>query len=536
MIHISTFDIMIIDDDANVINRLKTIIDWDQLPIRLVCEAADSETAKELYLVYRPKIIITDIMIPIISGLELAKELLCENADLQFIVITGYNDFDMVKQSLELNAVSLLGKPVSKEEINSSIKKAIANLEQQHRERASRSALQEIITNNLPEMQKIFLSGLLRKQPENESLIPLKLQQLQLSLPGPNYIVSIISLQIPNRNSSNEELYPLLLPEMLSAELHNIQGVLHAYTDSHMRLICIISTPAANPDDYVEEVIVRIGESLHVSHEITIHAGIGSTVSSLSDLHLSYKGALSALNYQCLLGNDSVTHFKNLQRLDTPLTLQAPVYGHLRKLFRLGDLEAISHTIQKQLSFLTSNPHDSTAQIRQFFFEYLTAIMNEALCMGLDLEKTENFAVQIMQLFTTTSEWDRCMHNVLELTDSLYKRIQYQKANNTNHLVDMAKAYVMENLANKDLDLEQVSDHVGLSRIYFCKLFHQVEGVTFNTYLRDARLDLAKKLLITTNMKIFEISEAVGFSNAKYFSFAFKQAMGQTPVEYRDKN
>ena len=94
------FDVMLIDDDFPVRGYLREVISWEKLQLRLVCEAGDSETARELYHLYRPDIVITDISIPIVSGLDLAKEFIRENADLRIIVITGFGDFKNVRESV----------------------------------------------------------------------------------------------------------------------------------------------------------------------------------------------------------------------------------------------------------------------------------------------------------------------------------------------------------------------------------------------------------------------------------------------------
>ena len=88
------YSVMIIDDDIMIRERLKNIIDWESLSLKLVAEAGDSDTAMELYLLHRPKIVISDILIPVVSGLELAETMRAEDPDLQFIIITGYNDFE----------------------------------------------------------------------------------------------------------------------------------------------------------------------------------------------------------------------------------------------------------------------------------------------------------------------------------------------------------------------------------------------------------------------------------------------------------
>ena len=135
------FDLMIIDDDVYVRERLKAMIKWDSLPVRLVCEAGDGETAKELYSIYHPKIVITDIMIPIISGLDLVAEIIKEDPELLVIVVTGYNDFEFAKRALALGAFNLLSKPVFEDAINENLQNAVAHLEKRRKEKSSYTAL-----------------------------------------------------------------------------------------------------------------------------------------------------------------------------------------------------------------------------------------------------------------------------------------------------------------------------------------------------------------------------------------------------------
>lgn len=115
------YDVMLIDDDLTVRQRLRAMIDWKALGLRVVCEAADSDSAMELYLLHRPKIIITDICIPIISGLELADAIAALDPDVRFIVITGYTDFEYAKHSVRLGAVDLLSKPIFPEDLTRSL-------------------------------------------------------------------------------------------------------------------------------------------------------------------------------------------------------------------------------------------------------------------------------------------------------------------------------------------------------------------------------------------------------------------------------
>ena len=122
---------------------------------------------------------------------------------------------------------------------------------------------------------------------------------------------------------------------------------------------------------------------------------------------------------------------------------------------------------------------------------------------------------------------------IMEATKQLLGRLFQKPAGQSNHLIELAKEFVNEHLPDPALDMALVSDHVGLSKIYFCRLFHKEEGVSFSNYLKLARIERAKQLLLQTNMKVFVISDAAGFSNAKYFGYVFKQEVGLTPLEFQ---
>ena len=98
----------------------------------------------------------------------------------------------------------------------------------------------------------------------------------------------------------------------------------------------------------------------------------------------------------------------------------------------------------------------------------------------------------------------------------------------------MAKDYVAGNYQRKDLNLETVSEAIGLSKSYFCDLFHKNENISFSNYLKDLRMNKAKQLLSSSGMRISEVADAVGYGNVKYFCYVFKKHVGITPSEFQD--
>ena len=226
------FDIMIIDDDIQIRERLKSIIDWNGLPIRLVCEAADSETAEELYLIHRPKIIITDISIPIISGLDLAAKLQKEDPELQFIVITGFNDFDFVRKSVDVGAVDLLSKPIFPDAINNSIQKAVSYFQKRQEENSSVAFLQRLVSKNLPQIQETFLANLISNPPDPNANLQAQFRQLNILCTGPYYAVVMLATQPSSQSDVSPETRLLLLRDTLSANFIAAGYQIVSYADS----------------------------------------------------------------------------------------------------------------------------------------------------------------------------------------------------------------------------------------------------------------------------------------------------------------
>jgi two-component system response regulator YesN len=525
-------NVMIIDDDENVRKRLKSIIDWQALSANLVCEAKDSDSAMELYLMFRPKVIIADINIPVISGLDLAEQIQKEDHEVCFIIITGFNDLELAKKAFELQTVSLLTKPIQPAEINDSISAAIQRIEEARQKRVSESALQQLIINNLPEIQQNYIENLMRWPPENSGLAKRKLQQLALDLQGDHYIVVLIRLYSDDANEGNQEAVLLLLRDLIAAELSDKGCTLFAFLDSHMRLNCVVGSFMENPDDLLEQSLIQIQEQINYKNSIHLFAGIGAIVPNLMNLNKSYDSAKAALKYQSVLSDDNIIQYKNMDRTDTAIYAKEPVFSHLLHQFRTGNLNGIEQTIRKQLAILNSYPDDMGRSVRNFFLECVTWITSEDMRLSLDMVNADKLSNIFAHIFQCRDR-ERCIQELLTLSRELIEQIQHRRVSSANHLVLQSKEYIKANLQNESLDLEQVSSYVGLSRIYFCKLFHQVMAISFTNYLKNERVKLAKTMLLKTNMKVLEISKAAGFSSTKYFGYVFKQIVGQTPLEYQ---
>ncbi|MDO4487744.1 MAG: response regulator [Eubacteriales bacterium] len=531
------YNVMIIDDDVKIRSRLKAMIDWENLPIEFACEAADSDTARDLYLLYRPKIIITDIFIPIISGLDLAEELSKIDPEIRFIVITGYDDFGNAQRAVKLGAVDLLSKPLFPDAINESLRKAVRYFEKLQKDKASFESLQELLKNNLHDIQASYVGSLLHSRPKQPELIAQKLRSLRLSLNGPRYCALLVSAE-SDASQDGFEAISVLLKDTLLTILNSHGFEAFSYLDSRFRISCVVSFSEDVSEDDIETVLNMVSDEMKLTANCATSAGIGKIVNKLEDLYLSYNEAKLAMNYSMVTPDNQVTLYKNINKLMDPFPTRAEILSFIQNALQTDSEESIEdisraiHSFIRSLYIETKNSDDAAQQTRSFLLEVLLLISAESYRFGCELEKIAPYEEIRNNLFLSSSQNEQTDF-IIELAQKLYELKNHKTAEKTNHLIGIAKSYISENLGNEQLNLDMVSDHVGLSKIYFCRLFHKEEGISFTNYLKQERIRMAKNLLLTTNKKIYEISLDVGFSNAKYFGYVFKQETGLTPGDFQ---
>ena len=526
-------DVMIIDDDTTVRESLKDKIEWEALQLRLVCEAADSDTARELYLIHRPKIIITDICIPIISGLELAEELAKLDSYIRFIVITGFNDFEYAQKSVRLGAVDLLSKPIFPEEINASLVRAIRFFSEQ-KDKFNEAVRNIHLSGELQILQQVFVKDLLTGRLRDRRLISEKIGLLRLQLDAPRFAVAIIEPissdgRVPDRDRDVALLNTI--QEDLSTE--GLQTV--CYTDDDGRISCMLSTDVENPDNMIEDRLSQLQDHLQFSTNRALHIGIGQTVTDLLQLPKSRTEALIALNYQQLVAESTIIHYKNIRHFEMHFPDTDSLESHLMLLLRGNKFNELIVTVENYAFMLSTRSVDGLHRLSDFCLNYLAAVIKTALAMRLEFTQLERDRISISELNKIASPM-RQLQYVLSATQRLLIALFGNQKNKGNYLVEQAKIYISHHLSDPNLCLDSVSDAIGLSKIYFCKLFHKEEKISFSNYVKNARLAQAKKLLLQTTMRVCEISDAVGFASGKYFGYVFKRETGMTPLEYQKAN
>ncbi|MCI8417404.1 MAG: AraC family transcriptional regulator [Lachnospiraceae bacterium] len=520
-------DVMLIDDDVSIRDYLRDVILWENLGLRLSCEAGDSETARELYQLHRPKIVVMDINIPIISGLELAKEFVAMNRDVCILVITGYGDFDNVRDSVNVGAIDLLAKPIVPAEINASLRHAVDRFTQMRRRYRTQQALSELLTENQGLLQERCVTQLFTRPPEGgEAKILKQFELLSLSFPNQYYGAVLIYLEEEPSGDLGGAAFPTAFKKMCETTFLSNGFRIFSCFGVDDCLYCLANWSFDRGDERMEAMLEKLLEETRFYFQAGFSAYMGSPVEQLSDLYRSAEQARLSRR----LRDDSfqgIVNYRNIGQLtpscDTSVQQILETLVEYAQTFRRQEFRALLDKLCGETEL---------EQLREFSLELLSQLSGLCFQSGAYPWNSVNYPGTIACIFDTASQ--EAVKNVLGKTcERLLDVLMQQRNKSKNHLISMAKSYIHEHLGDSGLSLDTVSLHVGLSKIYFCQLFHKEEGISFNAYLNGERIAQAKTLLLGTGKKVFEISDEIGYSNPKYFNYVFKHAVGVTPLEYR---
>lgn len=529
------FEVMIIDDEKEIRDQLKSIIDWAGLDLHLSCEAGDSDTARELFLSYRPKIVITDINIPIISGFELAQEFTKIDPEVRFIVITGYNDFEHVKDSVKIHAVELILKPIMPDDMNTSLLAVTRYFEDLRNEQSSSQKIKDLLIEYRPMLLEKHLSAVLSIMPEDVTEdAQWRIAALGLEFTKQHYAVVLIAPDIAVAQESDVDTL-LVATKNTTDELLNESGFdVYSYYDDTSALICLLNWDFEDENNFIEETINKIYEKMMFYFKVRLFSGIGGTVFGFYNISLSHREARLALNYQGILDDEAVVNYKNIKRIDAPVVqdmeqILKKTIQHLKN----NHYFKINQMLGGYFNSLDAAAANFLDQVRAFSFAYVANLISYSISCGIDGDDMIGYS-ELLTKISQSYHVQSIHFSLCKATEVLIDSLLYKRVKNKNYVIELAKKYICENLSNEKLCLEMVSSYIDLSSVYFCRLFHKEVGISFTDYLNMERVSKAKKLLAETTLKVFEVSYMSGYRNAKHFNYVFKRIVGVTPLDYKN--
>lgn len=533
--------LLIAEDELWLRKRLVSTIDWSSYGISEVYEAEDGGEALEIALKEKPDIVITDIRMPELSGIDLMKKLNENSIFSKMIVVSGYDDFEYAQGALRMGAINYLLKPVDEEELLDSVKRCVEELKKEKNKETvfdKQSAASEMLMEHIYE-DLIFETS----EKRTEELLQ-KLSRKEIGFPFQS--AAVVNMQVREHTFFVNDKVKSDMWSVYQWLRRNLQEDCYECQYLYMRgsqivLLLFGDDPEAKFMERVENWVQLILEALQKELNISLFMAAGDVTDDFSGIHRSYEMAQKKIKEK-RAEEKRILALRNQETEQELNTRFDDVYGEydfklLIKEIRNGDSEKAQTELQAilQSSYRRLQSADMM-KLQLFYMNFINRIA------GACLPECEVYADELaMQCMTVMREliyigsdtivtemWD-CLKKFVEKLVEVY---QENNGKRKHWMIDQVLQYVEENY-NTALSTKDIAGRFFMNTSYFSKLFHEQMGCTFSNYLINVRVEKAKMMLTQTNMKLYDIAEAVGYTNVQYFSTIFKEKEGLTPSAFR---
>jgi two-component system response regulator YesN len=534
--------VLLVDDEQHVREAVRMLADWDALGIDTILEAENGSLAKRFIQEERPEIIITDIMMPLSSGLDLLEWIQMQALSCKTIVISGHNDFDFVRHTVKYGGTDYLLKPLDPEQLQQALRKAVDSWRSEEKSRS-----QEQQRNmEMNQIKPVYLDNLLSTLLNDTGDYGRLKAQLAPILPGmceaSECRVSVLSLDTMEKLIAEKFVNRM---DLLFFTLINIcnefligkkQGVAFRYWNSQTEIILLIWSDLQN----VESIITQISRGIARAIKTQFDFGIGLTKPFPNGLKESFKEAQAALRKRNLLQPGSrITVYREDTSASRTSTLHLTDYEErVRIAIRSGKDEQIATAVDELIDAVKQLDEITVDQLELWGHEYSvlkTRWMQDLFReeeMKPDLRLPSENARYIVPMDSQGKLSIAMWHSeLMESMGKLTNILQNRRIHGGEVMYDIAR--YLDNHYASDLTLKDLSDQFFLSREYISRKFKQQFGENIVDYISRIRVDKSKLLLLNPLLKIADVAQAVGYQDEKYFSKVFKKLEGVSPNEYR---
>jgi two-component system, response regulator YesN len=510
--------VMIVEDESLERMLLRRFLEAENDVYELVKEASFALEALEYLDEHSVDIVITDINMPVMDGLEMAQRILQMDPTVQVIVTTGFNDFEHAQRSLKIGIADYLVKPVDAKEfacILASVREKILNRQGGGIESTE---IARQIAERMPTLRDCFLHEMVTTHMD-PTVCREKLSFFKLEMAGEYFQIGVVSL-LQNDLDAMQQLFALFSIGNMARE--TLEYV-HVFLENDNLLVLLNSHFLENPTDF--EALKRM---LDATLDIPFAIGVGTVVEGIGNVSRSYTEAVLAHHCHSVLGTHQVIYYQDLGIVEDKPTWVEPLQeamGELDQmgLFLRGGMNAnVGAWVERHFS-------DETENIEN---ERIRAMLVIARLYAMHVFPQMNLRDYITQMFDLQSLGEiRALLCVLmgEASSTLESMRTSAVSRQIQDIID----YVREHLSDPSLSLHETSKHFFFNASYLSRIFKQNTGMSFREYVNNQRIELACRYLGDPNAKAYEVGVRVGIEDPNYFSTLFKKFAGMTIRQYR---
>lgn len=533
--------VFLVEDEMVIRRGIKNSIDWEKEGYIFCGEASDGELAYPMIIKEKPDILITDIRMPFMDGLELCKLVKKELPNIKILILSGYDEFDYAKEAIRLGVTEYLLKPISSGKLLEALNGVSESIRREKEDKdLVRKYMEEMRENTEHEKQKFFEQMIAGNLSMADALETGKKYEMSLSAGMYNLLLFRFTLGEENRKSGEllgEAEYAIeKLTERLEYVFEFQRGV-------EGWAFLLMADNEEQMSERVKELSKDLEEIMKNYSTIAYFGGIGQPVARLRELEESFREAERALAARFTMELNriiSVDDIRMAQNVDTLDDIEITSFGEIEKTRTMLE-KFLNNGVEDEIDefvdvYINELPEENLKSVlmRQYI------IMDAYIVMMSFCEKIEGIEGEMQAQSEELKNSMKTIQTVEEIKN--YIRMLLKKiigvrdtisGRRYSDIIEIAKDQIRKTYMSDEISLNTVAAEVGMSPSYFSSIFSKEMVKTFVEYLTEIRMDRAKELLMCSSMKTSEIGYEVGYKDPHYFSYIFKKTQNCTPKEFR---
>lgn len=522
---------LLVDDEVNILKNLTIVIPWDEIQVELVGTARNGVEALEMVKEHNPDLILSDIRMPVMDGLEFIRELRKLGNTSEVLMLTGYQEFEYARVALQNRVRDYILKPINYDELEATLRRVADNIRSTRKEKKMEERrIGKMISLAYEKMMFDVIMGFSSAN-SGYFLIDDDIQVDQLV-----YTMMLIDLdgyaqRTVTWTDNERKLWNFAVRNVLQDALQEdwLKYAVHQTREGEW---CLVLQFFKDQYDVSEEAVAKWADAIqravkqHV--KMTVSIAWDSSPIPLSGLSSTYKRLQRMLlQHPSIEQHVSVKESTTEQQIDMGSEWQ--LVEEIVSGMKQNDRAKVDQGLHDLLKHLMAMSEHSIVRAEKFLHYIIIHLLREMRELEL-LNKQEEETVWNKLQYTVS------LKDLLAVITDLLNQTKEHAMNkkSSEMLMIAAKDYIHRNLGS-DIGKDEISDYLGISSSYFSLLFKNHFGETFVEYVTKQRMELAKSMLAVTDKSITQIGHVVGYTERRYFSKVFQKYTGMAPSEYRER-
>lgn len=540
--------VYLVEDEIIIRQSIKNSIDWEKEGYEFVGDASDGELALPVILKEKPDILITDIRMPFMDGLELSRMVKAELPDIKIVILSGYDDFEYAKQAIKIGVAEYLLKPVSSAVLLEHLSEIAEKVRDEREDLALKKGYYQEMQENEELIKMKFLGELISGKLSLADALE-KGKRFHMNLGGPFYRIILFKFIQEDRVKAGQSED---LARAYAAVGNYVDGLKDAFRFQRgvEGWAFLLTSVEEDMEAQTERFIEGLKEVIAPFEALTWFGGIGSEAARLRELRYSFREADKAFAGRFVQEPNQIISVEQLNFEQQDNEFDANIFGEINQFDQIITRFLSSGSLEEVESFVgalfteISEDHFRSLMIRQYiimniYATVLTFCKKLRKDAGVDGEAAgqmeslrENEEI-LKRAVSTAESVDDIKAYIGTLLDHAIELRNTVSGRRYSDIIQTAKKRIEQDYMSEDISLNSVAAEVCMSPSYFSSVFSKEMGKTFIEYLTEVRMEKAKQYLACSSMKTSEISYEVGYKDPHYFSYIFKKTQGCTPKEYR---